>query len=798
MATRPPRRPSAFAPRTDVPDPGTPRRFRRFRMWLPQRRWMRFALIFVGVPALALFIVGAYYWVSFGRLIDAKLGGDQRPVPRIFGRAFEIRAGRGLSLEQLRQRLNEVGYAEREKAAGAGEFSVSGNSVTLAPRTADTERVRLVRVDIARGPSPVVTRVSEVGGKEVERVTLEPPLLATLAPGQRRRYVPLGAIPKIVVNAILAIEDHRFYEHPGVDPIRALGAMWTNTFGNKPYLEGASTLTQQIVKNTFLTSEQTYRRKIQEQFMALVLESRFTKDQILELYLNDVTLGQRGPFEIHGVAEASRIFFGKDVSNLSVAEAATIAGIIQSPSRLSPFRNPDRAKERRNIVLKEMVSAGYLDAEAANLAAAEPFKIQARALENEAPYFIDYVSDQIEEKYAGLLKKNTAVDVYTTLDLQMQRAAQEAIATGMAIVDKQLPKKKQGLAQVALVAVDPRTGDVLAMVGGRAYSQTQYNRAVTTKRQPGSIFKPFVYLTAFDRTATEGSPVITPASVFVDEPTIFKDGEGNDYAPGNYHNEYDGPITVRKALAQSRNIVAIKVAEATGLDRVADLWKKVGVGTPAKPYPSMALGVFEASPLDMATAYTLFSNGGSVRPLQTITRIVDGGRTVPVPPGRLKPVARADATYLITNLLRGAINEGTGAGARSAYGFILDAAGKTGTTNDLRDAWYAGFTPELLTVVWVGLDDNQPIGLSGAQAALPIWATFMKNALAGRPSQGFDTPQGIVFATIDKDTGLLATPACPKTITEAFINGTEPREHCDVHSHGMLSRMRNFFGRIVR
>jgi penicillin-binding protein 1B len=775
--------------------PWSPRQGRGIR--LPRRPWARALVLGLGIPAIILFITVIYYWVSYGRLIDAKLGGDQRPAPRIFGRAFEIRPGRIVTLEQLRQRLNEVGYAEREKAEKSGEFAVASGYVVIAPRTAEKDRLRLVRVDLSRGQPAFVTRVSEVGGRDVERLTLEPPLLATLNPGQRRRYVPLAAIPPLMVNAVLTIEDRRFYEHPGVDPIRAVGALWTNIFGDKPYLEGASTLTQQIVKNTFLTPDQTLRRKVQEQFMALVLESRLTKPQILELYLNDVILGQRGPFEIHGVAEAARIFFGKDVANLTAGEAATIAGIIQLPSRYSPFRNPERAQERRNVVLKEMAEAGHIDQETAAKAAAEPLKVQARALENEAPYFIDYVSDVIGEKYAGLLKKDTPVEVYTTLDLQLQRVAQEAIATGMAQLDKQLAKRKQGLAQVALVAVDPRTGEILALVGGRAYDKTQYNRAVTTRRQPGSIFKPFVYLAAFERTANQGSPVITPASIFVDEPTVFKDGEGKDYAPGNYHNEYDGPITVRRALAHSRNIVAIKAAEAAGLNQVADLWKKVGVGTPAKPYPSIALGVFEASPLDMAAAYTIFPNGGAVRPLQAITRIVDGGKAVSVPAAKPRQVARADTTYLVTNLLRAVMNEGTGAGARS-QGFIADAAGKTGTTNDLRDAWFAGFTPDLLTIVWVGLDDNSPIGLSGSQAALPIWATFMKNALTGRQSTAFSTPEGIIYAAIDRDTGLLATPNCPRTITEAFLTSSDPRQYCDVHSTGVFNKVGNFFRRIIR
>jgi penicillin-binding protein 1B len=789
MATRPPARPAIRRPAS--------KRGTRLRLLLakPRGKWVKAILLGVGVPALLVFVVAAYFWISYGRMIDAKLGGEQQAIPRIFGRPFEIRPGRGLTPAQLVQRLNDVGYAERVKPDAPGEFSVGAGFVLVAPRTGEADRLRVIRVDFSRGAAPVVTRLTEVGAKAVERVTLEAPLLAALAPGQKRRYVPLAAIPKAVVNAILAIEDRRFYDHPGVDPIRAVGAIVTNLRGDKPYLVGGSTLTQQIVKNTFLTPEKSMRRKVQEQFMAIVLESRFTKDQILELYLNDVTLGQRGPFEIHGVAEAARIFFGKDVSNVSLGEAATIAGLIQSPSRLSPFRNPERAQERRNIVLREMAEAEFITNDEASKAAAEPLRIMTRALENEAPYFVDYVSQLVDEKYAGLLKPGSAVDVYTTLDLHLQRMAQEAVAEGAAQLDKQLARRKLQ-PQVALVAVDPRTGEILALVGGRSYSQSQYNRVVTTRRQPGSVFKPFVYLAAFERMADEHSADITPATIFTDEPTVFKDGD-NDYSPANYQNEYDGPITVRRALALSRNIVTIKVAETIGYDQVVATWKKVGVGTPARPYPSIALGVFEASPLEIATAYTLFTNGGSVRPLQAVTRINAGGKTMKVDQFPLRQVARPEAAFLVTNLMRAVMNEGTAAAVRNS--FSLDAAGKTGTTNDLRDAWFAGFTPELLTVVWVGMDENQPIGLSGSQAALPIWTNFMRRALSARPNVPFGAPGGISYAMIDKDTGKLATPMCPRTMNEAFLAGTEPRDECDVHGGaGVLSRIGSIFRRIIR
>ncbi len=770
------------------------------RIWYPRpdSLWVRRGAIGLGIAALVLLTVVTVMWVRYARMIDARLAGDQQAVPRIFGRPFEVRPGQGLSPTQLAQRLNDVGYAQRSKPAEPGDFQVLGSSILLLPRTpldGKSDKREAVRIDFARGASPSVSRLT-AGGKALPKLTLEAPLLAALAPGQRRRYVPLSQIPQHMIDAVLIIEDRRFYDHPGVDPIRSVAAIITNLRGDRPYLVGGSTLTQQIVKNTFLTPDKTLRRKVQEQFMALVLESRFTKDQILELYLNDVVLGQRGPFEIRGVSEASRIFFGKDVRNVTLAEAATVAGIIQTPSRLSPFRNPARARERRNLVLREMAENERITPAEAEQAAKEPLTVSARALENEAPYFVDYVSQLVEEQFAGLLRPTASVDVYTTLDLHLQRLAQEAVAEGMAQVDKQLSRRRQGQAQVALVAVEPTTGEILALVGGRAYNQSQYNRAAAAQRQPGSVFKPFVYLAAFEATAEAGTAALTPATVMIDEPTSFSDGE-KEYTPANYQNEYEGPITLRRALALSRNVIAIKVAEQAGYERVANLWRRIAVGSPIQPYPSIALGVFEASPLDMAAAYTIFVNGGSVQPLTAVARIVDHQQARHVPPVGRRRVARPDTTFLVQNMMRSVLDEGTGAGARRA-GFTFDAAGKSGTTNDLRDAWFIGFTPELLTVVWVGFDNNQPIGLSGSQAALPIWTTFMRRALTGRGNVPFKPPAGVVYAAIDKDTGQLATAQCPRVYQEAFLVGTEPAESCSQHGGGFLSIFGNFFKGIVR
>jgi penicillin-binding protein 1B len=794
MATSPTQRSEKSAARR------APAKGRFLRKWWPKRRWQRIVLLAVGFPMVVGFVLSIYFWFSYGRMIDARLGGEQRPIPRLFARPFELHPGRGLSIDQFIQRLNDVGYAEREKASAPGEFTRMPGSVLVVTRGQDKVPSATYKVDFSGTSSPIVKKIADAAGKPVQKLVLEAPLLTALAPGEKRRFVPLASIPVHVQKAVIAIEDQRFYDHPGVDPIRMIGALYNNLFGSKKYLEGASTINQQVIKNTFLTPEQNFRRKLQEQFMALVLDSRFTKDQIFELYLNEVVLGQRGPFAIRGVGEASRIFFGKDVSNVTLAEAATIAGLIQQPSALNPFRNPERSKTRRNLVLAEMLKAKLITEEESKKASEAPLKVQSRALENEAPYFVDYVTKVVDEDFGGLASKAGAADVYTTLDLHLQRMAQEAIADGLVLIDKQLPKKKQGRAQVALIAADPRTGEVLALVGGRGYNETQFNRAMTSRRQPGSIFKPFVYLAAFQKMQEEGSSDLTPATVMVDEPTVFKDGD-KDYAPANYKGEYGGPMTLRQALAHSRNMVSIKVAEATGYDRVAQLWKKIGVGTPALPVPSIALGVFEASPLEIATVYTLFTNEGSIRELRPINRVVTGNKVTEIVEVPLRKIASPETTFLVLNMMRSVINEGTAASVRSS-GFTLDAAGKTGTTNDQRDAWFAGFTPELLTVVWVGFDNNDPLGLSGSQAALPIWTKFMKAALVARPNVSFSAPSDLAWAVIDRDTGGLATPDCPKTINEAFLPGTEPRTFCTEHGGTGVARTLSSIGswlkRIIR
>jgi penicillin-binding protein 1B len=776
---------------------------------LPQAKWKR-AVLGIGAGfAVVLAIILGYYYVQFSRIIEARLHGERdRVIPRVFARPLTLHTGQGLTETELIARLNDVGYTEKSRVERPGEFAIDRAAVVFVPRGGD-QAGQVVRISFSdtrvvkatQRPAPArpsrIQRV-EASGKVIDEVMLDPPMLAGLVTSSRekRRRVPLASIPVRMQQAVLAIEDRRFYMHPGIDPISVAGAIVTNLRSDRRYPVGRSTVTQQLARMFFLSAEfnaelqsgtrgrswESYRRKALEAFMAIILETKATKEEILELYLNDVYLGNRGSFALHGVAEASRIFFGKDVSNISLSEAALIAGVIQNPYQHSPFANRERSRERRNLVLSAMAATEFITPEAAERASADPITVVTRAVDNEAPYFVDYLGDELQAQFPGVTQRSGALDVYTTLDLNLQRYAQDAVRDGLAKVDQVLSRRrrKPGPAQAALVAIDPRTGEILALVGGRFYNQSQYNRALVARRQPGSTFKPFVYLAAFEKAADEGRSDLTPATMVWDEPTTWT-YDDQEWSPRNYENEYDGYVTLRRALALSRNIATIKVAEQTGFDHVAALWRKLKVGkTTLQGYPSIALGVFELTPMEVAEAYTVFVNGGVVKPLRGIARVASGEDAI-VPKNNDGPrVAREATTYLVTNMMRSVINEGTGASARGS-GFALDAAGKSGTTNDLRDAWFVGFTPEVLAVVWVGFDDNTPLGLSGTQAALPIWTDFMKRALAGQSNLEFDTPEGVSFVEIDRDTGRLALPSCPRVATESFLAGTEPLEVCDLH-----------------
>jgi penicillin-binding protein 1B len=758
------------------------------RVYSPQRFRVvvgLLTLVFLPIVIGASFLI--YQYVRYSVLVQQKLQGERWQIPsRLYARPLTLRPGLVLDPDYLIKTLNGLKYTERETAPAApGEFALVQGGVSLWPRPVPGGADEPLLVTFEEG------KVKRIRGRKprtrYEAQDLEPELITYLFDESRekRRRIRYEELPTHLVQAVLAIEDRRFFSHPGLDPLRLVSAVIRNLRTESESLHGASTITQQLCKNFFLTPEKTYKRKLQEALLAFVLERRASKEEILELYLNEVYLGQSASFSLNGVGEAARAYFHKDVSNLTLPESALLAGMIQSPNPYNPYRHPERATERRNTVIRFMQDAGFIDEATMEEAIATPLLVESSSVDlTDAPYFVDLVRQQMAQRYDPEDLTTQNLSIYTTLDLHLQSLAQKALEDGLDRVQEIIKKRTRKPVQGSLIAIEPLSGKIVALVGGRSYGASQYNRVMQARRQPGSTFKPFVYLTAFEATFEDPSlPPITPATVVEDEPAVFF-YEDKEYIPQNYEDSYHGFVTLRKALAKSMNVATVKVAEMVGFQRIADLWnKKIAVGAPVQGLPSVALGAFEATPFEMASAYDVLASGGyKVQPV-TVMRVADEkGRVLeqhyaPVP----ERVIRPESVYLVTSMLESVFTEGTAASA-AGMGFTWEAAGKTGTTNEYRDAWFAGFTPDLLCVVWVGFDDNTPVGLSGTRAALPIWVDFMKGALSGTTPVPFAVPsENIVFVDIDADTGLLATPLCAHTRSEAFIAGTEPRVRCNAH-----------------
>jgi penicillin-binding protein 1B len=614
-----------------------------------------------------------------------------------------------------------------------------------------------------------------------------PALVTNLSDTNRehRQIVRFEDIPKVLVEAVISAEDKRFFRHEGFDPLRMIKAAYVDLRQGRKN-QGASTLSMQLARSLLLSPDKNWRRKLAQLAMAVRLEQKLTKQQIFTYYCNQVYLGRLGTFSLHGFGAASRAYFGKDIHDLTLPEAATLAGLIQRPSYFNPWRNLDRLQERRNLVLLLMLQNGYIQESAYRQALALPLKITPPTMEaTGAPYFVDLVAEELP----GVLGDSDtpeAHEVYTTLDMNLQHAATEAVKIGMQNVDQLLRKKAGKKAgslpqpQVALVAIDPHTGEVKALLGGRDYAASQLNRALA-KRQPGSVFKPFVYSAALTSALSDRSTAITPATVISDEPTTFYSGK-TAYTPANFGHAFYGDVTVRQALTKSMNIPTVKLAEITGYSAISNLARQAGLGDSIQPTPSIALGAYEATPLDVAGAYTIYSNQGLYVHPSLISQVkTRDGRTIYTHTAETHRVLDPRVAYLMVNLMEGVLISGTGAGVRTR-GFRVPAAGKTGTS---RDGWFAGFTSQLLCVVWVGFDDNQDLSLEGSKSALPIWTEFMKRALqiqAYKDPKPFKPPSGISSAEIDQDTGMLATPNCPTRRTEFFIAGTEPQESCNLHT----------------
>ncbi|HEX8115799.1 MAG TPA: PBP1A family penicillin-binding protein [Pyrinomonadaceae bacterium] len=721
----------------------------------------------------------AYLYSHYSKVVDARLAsGYLTSRAGLYAAPRTLRGGQSMTAERLADVLRRAGYVEGEASrVWNGRFKVESDAVEILPSDTpgsfDDSGVSVVRVEFDRRG-----HVSKIRGDGalLDSYTLAPEPLTVDASEKTsdRAALTYEEVPETLRRAVLSIEDRRFFEHGAVDLWGVARAAFSWSDDAQELKQGGSTITQQLVKNTYLSPERTLQRKFREAALASVVENRLSKQDIFALYCNEIYLGQRGAVAVRGVRQAARVFFGKDLKDLSLAESATIAGMIQSPGRYAPDRHADAARARRNVVLAGMLRDGAVSAEQARAACAEPVAVAPfERTDAVAPYFIDYVSREVESRLSHASEETGQnLRVYTTLDLDLQRVAEEAVGRQVERLEKTFKGKRRP--QAALVALDPKTGHVLAMVGGTSYGESQLNRATDARRQPGSVFKPVVYAAALESG-------ISPLTLSTDAPREFTYDVRARYRPANYGGGFSmRDVTLRTGLVRSLNVVTVDVAMRAGLTRVASLAEHMGLPRP-KPYPSLALGTNEATPLEVATSYTALAGGGRVVRPAPLLRVEGGGETdYDAAAFAGEQVLKPATAYMLTDMLSAVIDHGTARAARGAFKGTA-VAGKTGTS---RDGWFAGYTPNLVCVVWVGFDDGDELDLTGADAALPAWTEFVRRAVEMRPELGgaeFARPASVTFVDIDPETGLVASPSCPQRERVALAPAFVPDHECSLH-----------------
>lgn len=767
-------------------------------------------LLIVVVAAIGAAIFG-YYYHEYRGLVDERLakGPLFASTSQVYAAPQEVRPGQQLSAASIAAALRRAGYDGNTQL---GSYELRGNSILIKPGPQSYLAMDGATITTTGGQ---VQSITAENGAALSAYKLEPQLITALSEDKnrtKRRLVNYGQIPPRLVQAVLAIEDRRFFEHSGINYVRTAKCAFEDVLAHRMNC-GGSTLTQQLARGFFLSPEKTYSRKIAEVMITFQLEARFNKQQIFEMYANQINLGQRGSFSINGFGEAAQAYFGKDLRQLDLAECALLAGMIQRPNYFAPYRHPERAMERRNLVLDSMVETEAITPSEAEKAKAEPIRLAPpNADGSEAPYFVDLVHDQIVQRLGDSETSRGALRIYTSLDPELQRAASDAVEAGMKNVDELVRKRyaahhKKGndttpinYPQVALVALNPHTGQILALVGGRNYGISQLNHAIA-ERPTGSIFKPFVYATAYDTslagTSLDGGGVFTALTKLNDDPQDFSTN-GKPYIPGNFvKGEYPGMVTAAQAIEHSLNIATIALAQKVGYDNVATLAHSVGIVN-ARATPSMAIGTYDATPIDMAGAYTVFANNGvHLKPwVLASVRNANGDIVADFAP-EAKQVLDPRVAFLTQSLLEGVMARGTAASVRT-HGFTAPAAGKTGTSND---AWFAGYSSNLLCIIWIGNDDYADIKLQGADAAAPIWAGFMNRAIRipqYSDMKPFTPPDGVEVLRIDRATDLIADDSCPAdTFSAAFLLGTAPQSTCShmgENSQSLGSKIFSFFG----
>jgi len=757
---------------------------------------VRFFLHPGGKFLIALFAIGltaglgvfTYYYSYYSHRIEAKLAaGPYANTSMLFAAPRTIAVGDGATPEEIASELRHSGYSESHNNR-MGYFALKPEEIDIYPGP-DSYFKRDEGV-IKFRTGKVARIVSLADNTERTEYTLEPELISNLFDKNRekRRLVKYEDIPPVLVHAVVSAEDKRFFQHSGFDPVRIIKSAYVDVKKGQN-AQGASTLSMQLAGMLLLNrSDRSWKRKIPEMLITLHLEQKLTKEQIFEYYANQVPLGNRGSFGIRGFGEAAEVYFGKDISQLTLPEAATLAGLIQQPSYINPYRWPDRARQRRNVVLKLMFDNRYISEVELERAITSPLTLARGSSDSvEAPFFVDLVNDTLLEKFPDYNFQSNTYRVYTTLDMNLQRDAADAVRIGMEEVDSHIKNRKKRDPkypdpQCALIALDPMTGEVRALIGGRNYGTSQLNR-ILAKRQPGSSFKPFVYTAALNTALSGGGQVLTPASIIDDEQTTFW-FDGKPYEPSNFEHKFYGNVTLRDALAHSLNVATVKVAEETGYAAVVDLARRAGLNLDIQPTPAVALGAYEVTPLEIAGGYTMFVNHGTYSKPYFINTIAnDRGSQIFADEPEHRNVLDPRIAFLMDQLMEEVVRSGTGASIWGR-GINFPVAGKTGTSHD---GWFAGFTNKLLCVVWVGFDDNRQLDLEGAKSALPVWAEFMKRAHEHREYRNvseFEPPAGVVSVPIDPLSGQIATAACPKVRTEYFIEGTQPVEQCRLHGGG--------------
>jgi len=761
-----------------------------------------------GALALAGSTVFGYYYYKYQDMVEARF---KEPVfvdtAKIYAAPREVRPGQRLPIAMIASQLREAGYTTDGAApvSPMGTFSEGYDTITVKPGPQSYHAPDDATI---RDSGGVVESITDPQGRPLASYELEPVLITGLSEGPdriKRRLVTYNELPTNLVNAVVAIEDRHYFEHGGVDYWRILGSIRNDLTPGHRLVEGASTITMQLAKMFFLTPERTFKRKFLQVVITFQLEHLFKKEQIFQMYANEVPLGRRGSFDIDGFGEAAQVFFGKDVRQLTLDESALLAGLIQSPNYLSPFRHPERAIDRRNMVLDAMVETGAITKDQAEAAKAQPLHLSTMSVDaSEAPYFVDLVRDRLAARLGDRDFNREGLRIYTSLDPDLQRVAAEAVTSMMPMVDHEVDRlhardRKRGIhysyPQVALVALDPHTGQVLALVGGRNYATSQVDHALAD-RPTGSTFKPFVFAAAFN-TAVEGillpgeTTLFSQLMILNDEPTTYTVGN-QTYTAHDFENKYYGEVTARFALQESLNNATIGLASLVGFDTVASLARTAGI-TSARGTPTVAIGTYAATPLQMAGAYTVFANNGlHLDPWLVASVRTPTGDVIADYAPVVKQVLDPRVAYLVTNMLQDVINHGTGERVR-AMGFTAPAAGKTGTEHD---SWFIGYTSNLLCAVWVGNDDYTDLDIEGAHAAEPIWAEFMKKAVAlpqYSDTNEFTPPPGVDLADIDKTSNLLSDAACPDGDEVAFLNGTAPTDTCD-HPPDHRNILQKIFG----